>query len=287
MNKNQLNYFIAAAESQNFTKAAEQFYISQTAITQQIHALEETLGCALFDRRTRPVTLTQAGRAFLSEAKAIVERMDTALERVHEASKGLSGTIRIGYIKGYERSSLSDVMRIFHIHHENVLLTFYRALSEELENGLKSGEYDIVFTHSSADLTNEKGIGYFTYERSRLVAILYSGHPFARRESLRREDLKSEGMILTTSLFDTEVNRPEIIAKCADLESTLMMVAAEEGISILPQYCTAKIANADNLVFIPLEGEGEEEEVIAAWKNDNPNPALRLLLDNLSQQGLS
>ena len=284
---NQLNYFIAAAESQNFTKAAEQFYISQTAITQQIHALEETLGCALFDRRTRPVTLTQAGRAFLSEAKAIVERMDTALERVHEASKGLSGTIRIGYIKGYERSSLSDVMRIFHIHHENVLLTFYRALSEELENGLKSGEYDIVFTHSSADLTNEKGIGYFTYERSRLVAILYSGHPFARRESLRREDLKSEGMILTTSLFDTEVNRPEIIAKCADLESTLMMVAAEEGISILPQYCTAKIANADNLVFIPLEGEGEEEEVIAAWKNDNPNPALRLLLDNLSQQGLS
>ena len=287
MNKNQLNYFIAAAESQNFTKAAEQFYISQTAITQQIHALEETLGCALFDRRTRPVTLTQAGRAFLSEAKAIVERMDTALERVHEASKGLSGTIRIGYIKGYERSSLSDVMRIFHIHHENVLLTFYRALSEELENGLKSGEYDIVFTHSSADLTNEKGIGYFTYERSRLVAILYSGHPFARRESLRREDLKSEGMILTTSLFDTEVNGPEIIAKCADLESTLMMVAAEEGISILPQYCTAKIANADNLVFIPLEGEGEEEEVIAAWKNDNPNPALRLLLDNLSQQGLS
>ena len=53
MNRNQLKYFVAAAESRSFTKAAEQFYISQTAITQQIRLLEETLGCPLFDRSTR------------------------------------------------------------------------------------------------------------------------------------------------------------------------------------------------------------------------------------------
>lgn len=58
MNRNQLKYFVAAAESRSFTKAAEQFYISQTAITQQIRLLEETLGCPLFDRSTRPVSLT-------------------------------------------------------------------------------------------------------------------------------------------------------------------------------------------------------------------------------------
>ena len=51
MNRNQLKYFVAAAESRSFTKAAEQFYISQTAITQQIRLLEETLGCPLFDRK--------------------------------------------------------------------------------------------------------------------------------------------------------------------------------------------------------------------------------------------
>ena len=53
MNRNQLRYFVAAAESRSFTKAAEQFYISQTAITQQMQLLEESLGCALFDRSTR------------------------------------------------------------------------------------------------------------------------------------------------------------------------------------------------------------------------------------------
>lgn len=56
MNRNQLKYFVAAAESRSFTKAAEQFYISQTAITQQIRLLEEALGCPLFDRSTRPVS---------------------------------------------------------------------------------------------------------------------------------------------------------------------------------------------------------------------------------------
>ena len=78
MNRNQLKYFVAAAESRSFTKAAEQFYISQTAITQQIRLLEETLGCPLFDRSTRPVSLTPAGTIFLREAKGILERMSRA-----------------------------------------------------------------------------------------------------------------------------------------------------------------------------------------------------------------
>ena len=66
MNRNQLKYFVAAAEHRSFTKAAEQFYLTQTAITQQIRLLEESLGCELFDRSTRPVRLTPAGQVFLA-----------------------------------------------------------------------------------------------------------------------------------------------------------------------------------------------------------------------------
>ena len=72
MNLNQLKYFVAVAEHQNFTKAATQHYISQTAITQQVHALEESLGVKLVDRNTRPITLTPAGQVFLMEARAIL-----------------------------------------------------------------------------------------------------------------------------------------------------------------------------------------------------------------------
>ncbi len=69
MNTNQLKYFVAVAEYRSFTKAANQYYISQTAITQQIHALEESMNVQLFNRSSRPVALTPAGRIFFLEQK--------------------------------------------------------------------------------------------------------------------------------------------------------------------------------------------------------------------------
>ena len=164
MNTNQLKYFVAAAENQSFTKAAEQHYVSQTAVTQQIRLLEETLGCRLFDRTTRPVTLTTAGRAFLIEAKAILERMSRAIDRVHDASTGLIGTLRVGYVRGYERSDLSVLMRGFHETHSNVLITFYRCSTDVLAAGLLSNEYDIIFTWDSTNLKQNPDIEYLTVE---------------------------------------------------------------------------------------------------------------------------
>ena len=67
MNMNQLKYFIAVAEHRSFTKAANQYYLSQTAITQQVRALESHLGVQLFDRNNRPVSLTPAGHVFLRD----------------------------------------------------------------------------------------------------------------------------------------------------------------------------------------------------------------------------
>ena len=159
MNRNQLKYFVAAAESRSFTKAAEQFYISQTAITQQIRLLEEALGCPLFDRSTRPVSLTPAGTIFLREAKGILERMSRAQERVHDASTGLSGTLRVGYVRGYERSDLSAHIRQFHQQNSNVLITFYRCSTDALAAGLLHHEYDIIFTWDSTNLKTQGGRG--------------------------------------------------------------------------------------------------------------------------------
>ena len=67
---------------------------------------------------------------------------------------------------------------------------------------------------------------------------------------------------------------PEIICRSTDIESILMMVASEEGISIVPDYCVKKINNAEGLVFVPMKGEKEVEEIHAIWKKDNDNVAL-------------
>ena len=72
MNSRQLEYFLAVAHELNFTKAAESMYVSQTAVTQQIKALEEQLGVSLFERTKKKVVLTPAGKVFLQEASSIL-----------------------------------------------------------------------------------------------------------------------------------------------------------------------------------------------------------------------
>ena len=298
MNRNQLRYFVSAAEHRSFTKAAEQYYISQTAVTQQIQQLEQTLGCELFDRSTRPVSLTSAGKSFLLDAKAILERMSRAQERVHDAATGLTGTLRVGYVRGYERSDLSVLMRHFHQKNGNVLITFYRCSTDVLAAGLLHQEYDIVFTWDSTNLRTQEGVTFQTVEKARLVVALYAGHPLTQRRQLTRQELRGENILYMSpdaapdsygdaffmQRYAEAGYKPNILFRSADTESILMMVAAEEGISLLPDYCTDRLYNADNLVFVPLVGEGEEEEIIAAWQSGNQNPALGRFLTELNQK---
>lgn len=211
MNRNQLRYFVSAAEHRSFTKAAEQYYISQTAVTQQIQQLEQTLGCELFDRSTRPVSLTSAGKSFLLDAKAILERMSRAQERVHDAATGLTGTLRVGYVRGYERSDLSVLMRHFHQKNGNVLISFYRCSTDVLAAGLLHQEYDIVFTWDSTNLRTQEGVTFQTVEKARLVVALYAGHPLTQRRQLTRQELRGENILymrfLRRRLFHAALRR--------------------------------------------------------------------------------
>ena len=295
MNINQLRYFVAVAEQRSFTKAANQYYLSQTAVTQQVRALEETLGVQLLDRNSRPVSLTPAGAVFLPEAKAILERMNSAVSRARDASTGLVGSVRIGYTKGYERSDLSNKLRTFHRDYPNILLTCFRCDTDMLAAGLLNGEYDIIFTWDSTNIRQDSQVELRLVERARLVVALYGSHPFARRTALHRSELKNETILFMTpsstgasfgddhfmQLYQQAGYLPNILLRSNDVESILMMVAAEEGISILPAYCTDKLTNADNLIFVPLLGEEETEDILAVWRKDDPSQALRHFLERV------
>ena len=265
---------------------------------QQIQQLEQSLGCELFDRSTRPVSLTSAGSAFLQDAKAILERMSRAQERVHDAATGLTGTLHVGYVRGYERSDLSTLMRHFHQKNSNVLISFYRCSTDVLAAGLLHQEYDIVFTWDSTNLRTQEGVAFQTVEKARLVVALYAGHRLAQRRQITRQELRGENILYMSpdaapdsygdaffmQRYVEAGYKPNILFRSADTESILMMVSAEEGVSLLPDYCTNRLYNADNLVFVPLVGEGEEEEIIAAWQSGNQNPALGRFLAELNQK---
>ena len=283
---NQLKY-------KSFTKAANQYYISQTAITQQIHALEEQMDVVLIDPSKRPIALTPAGDVFLIEAKAILERMNSAMTKVHDAYTGVVGTLRIGYTKGYERSNLSNILRTFHRAYPNILVTCYRCDTDMLAGGLLNNDYDIIFTWDSTNILQEKDIEYQQIEAAPLCVALYSAHPLSHRHSLSRKELKNERIFYMSpsasgesygdnhfmELYRQAGYQPNILFRSSDAESILMMVAAEQGISILPSYLTSKLTYAENMVFIPLTGEGEFEQIISVWKSNNQSPALRHFLE--------
>ena len=195
MNLNQLRYFVSVAENGSFTKAAMNHFISQTAITQQIHALEESIGTKLLDRASRPVALTPAGRVLLKEAREILGKMDAALLRTREASTGLEGELRLGYTKGYEHSDLPKYLRGFHQEYPNVLLSCYRCDTDRLAAGLMNREYDVIFTWDSTNLRREETIDLRVMEHVPLRVALYASHPLARRKELTRKDLRQENIL--------------------------------------------------------------------------------------------
>ena len=298
MNINQLRYFISVATSRSFSAAAEENYITQTAMTQQIKALEESMGCQLINRSTRPITLTAAGQSFLKDARSILARLDEAMVRAAEASSGISGSLRIGYIKGYERSALSDTLRSFHRQLPNVLLTCYRDTSDKLASGLQNDEYDIIFTWDSTRLQISPEYQALPIEKARLTAVLYASHPLGSREYLDRTDLRNEPLIymspseridnhgdaLFMELYHKAGYQPQIVCRSTDVESILIMVAAEEGISIVPDYCVKKITDAEGLVFVDMRGDQEVEQIDALWKKRNDNVALQRFLSFLQKE---
>lgn len=148
-------------------------YYADRLITQQIHALEDSLGVPLFDRTSRPITLTPAGSAFLNDARSILDRIDQAVNRIQEVSTGMVGTLRIGYTKGFERSNFSSSLRFFHNKYPNILVSCYRRNTDLLAAGLLKDEYDIIFTWDSTELVKNDSIEYRLIERSPLMVAVY------------------------------------------------------------------------------------------------------------------
>ena len=296
MNLNQLRYFVSVAEHESFTKAAMNHYVSQTAITQQIHALEESIGAKLFDRNSRPIALTAAGRVFLKEAREILGRVDAAVLRTREATTGLEGELHLGYTKGYEHSDLPRYLRSFHQEYPNVRLACYRCDTDMLASGLISGTYDVIFTWDSTNLRQEEALELQVVEHVPLRVALYASHPLARRKELTRKDLRRENILFMSPsgtgdsfgdayyirLYQQAGYQPNILLRSNDIESILMMVAAEEGISIVPEYTHPWDVGTENVVFVPLSGEGETEEILIVWRKNDDNPALHHFIKALS-----
>ena len=125
MNINQLTYFVSVAENRSFTKAAQQCYLTQTAITQQMQSLETLLGVQLINRNSRPIELTPSGHIFYAEAKEILTHVRLAMQEARDASRGVAGLIRIGYAKTFVNTGLPQFFLDFHRKYPSLALKLF------------------------------------------------------------------------------------------------------------------------------------------------------------------
>src|SRR5258708_26752122 len=145
MERRPLRYFIAVAEKENMTRAAGRLQVQQPPLSRQIRALEDELGVALFNHGAKAVRLTEAGKVFLAEARAVVERANEAVQIVKAVAGGKRGEIHVGYVSALSTEILPRALRLFHEANPYVRVQLHAMSMQEVLQGLSEEKLNVAF----------------------------------------------------------------------------------------------------------------------------------------------
>ena len=209
-----LRYFIAVAEEGHITRAAERLGMQQPPLSQQIKAIERELDVQLFRRKARGVELTDAGSAFLDDARATLAQLDRAVETTRRTARGEQGRICVGVTSTSSFHPLvARAIRAFSEACPKVSLTLEESLSNELLDRLRNERMDVAFIRTAP--ADPEGLVIEPLLDEPMVVALPSGHPLAkgaRGATVPLKRLAAETFILYgppgTGMYDT------IIAAC-------------------------------------------------------------------------
>lgn len=289
METRQLKYFLDVANCLNFTKAAQQNHIAQTAMSQNIISLENQLGFKLFNRNNRNVSLTYMGEQFHREAVSILRAAERAERRMANLVSGDEGIIRIGFQGEHERGFLPGLVRSFRAKYPNVTVELEQAISSSLEQMLDAGDVDLIFNIQFQE--KSEGTRELVVDSQQLCAVVPAGHPLAGLGRIPRSMLSEEPMVFLAPSCGQDIYHymvhdslrsgfvPNVVGYATSIYALLMMVACEVGISVQPKSCDT---GQHQVVFLDLE-EVDYINIAARWKPDNDNPPLSLLTQLLPE----
>lgn len=279
--------FVTVAEELHFTRAAEHLFISQPPLTRLIKSLESELGFALFDRTTRSVQLTPAGREFLPYAQRVVAASNSASQAALDIASGSIGSLDIAFVGSAAWDVLPSAVRKFRDDYPHVTTRLTEMNSGLQIDALLEGRIDVGITRSDSI---PQGITVHVVSRSPLVLAVPENHRLAPRSSVSLSELADEDFVsfpkrtwrsladIINELCETAGFSPRATQVATAMQTVLGLVAVGMGVAIVPESRT--LMTFPGLKVIPLDGD-MYSEIRACTRADSENPALRHFLEIL------
>ncbi len=238
-----LRYFVAVAEERNFTRAAERLHMAQPPLSRSIQQLEETLEVQLFQRDSRPLKLTETGKFFYAHAVQLLAQtaeLESMTRRVGNIERSLS----IGFVGSTLYGMLPKIIRRFRDENATVELSLHEMSTMDQIRALKDGQIDVGFGRIRHEDANIRRV---ILREEKMIVALPEGHPLSLvKPILALSDLINETLIIfpksprpsyadqVLSAFQDRGLKPRRIYEVRELQIALGLVAAGEGISVVP-----------------------------------------------------
>jgi len=282
---NHLRCFVAVAEELHFGRAAERLFMTQPPLSRQIHLLEEALGIVLFERNSRSVKLTEAGRAYYDDSLRILRLASQAADSARRVARGDAGQVTIGFtaVSGYQMvpalltAARENLPGITVVLREMVSLAQVRALeTRAIDLGVMRAQFAV------------HGLAYRQLTCEPLVAALPARHrlasPPAGRRAIAAHDLHDEAFVMYSpdggkyfhdriaGLLTAANVRVRHVQFIDQTHSIVALVRAGLGIAIVP--ASARELGLRDVVYRPLWTADAWAELDLAWNEDQNNPAV-------------
>lgn len=289
MDFEQLKIFVSVVENHGFTKAAESLYISHSTTSRKVAALEESLNVRLFERDTRSVELTEAGKLLYLEGRSLLRRAEELETAVKYAGSGHSGKLRAASLN-IKSEELSNFYREFCDLYPGVVLEMFNCALSEVFGKVESDKADfgVTFSYMVPENTDDFEIRKFVSEKFCIIAP--EGHPLALRGTVSIKDLRMVNYIsvgeqrsdFTRKLEESILKgrHKSALLSVSTLESLFMQVKNGNGVSLVP-YPIARLFGTECSI-LDIEDLNTNFDIVFAWKKESQNKSLLLLTELLT-----
>lgn len=268
MDIRQLRYFLAIAEEQNITKAAEKLHIAQPPLSQQLKLLEEELGVRLIERSTRKIQLTDTGKKLRNRAEQIIKLMETTVRELKDINAGIQGTLSIGSVPSSGAALLPERIRSFYEKYPNIDFQIWDGDTLRILDLLSNGIIEIGIIRAPF---NSEVFESICLSKEPMIAVSNNLHWPQEQEYIKITDLVNKPLIIDRR-FEAGIVKacyqenfePKIICRGDDVRSILLWASTGIGIAIVPKTAIGLFLNT-NLNYKEIRLESIETQTAVIW----------------------